>query len=540
MVLLASPAAFAAKPAKAAMVKHRATPKSSTKESHAADTPTASTSGSSSPSPGMEGYKYETPSPAEAPPSPASPLLAQAEKVASPTEASEAAASRESSLSADKPALPDKPESATPVAEEAPTVGEPQPVYVEHLGPGAYPGKLRGLYGGSMWLEPSFNGLQWPYMPKSGVGVSGSIWVDSGYEKITRDAPQLSPTTMYLQQGRAVLRATPTYASGNFFIQGQVELVGNLCQAQGSTICNDAGTFNTDDLWIRVGHWNVWDLKVGRFEGWELYHTGMGLDVNTLERLGATNIAITNAPSNLDAPQFYGVNYLHDRPSAGMGVGYIALHAYPTQTLRFELLSELGTDNSRNNQGHNYLGGRPSAIFDLGWLKLKAGAEYEKMTLGTSQHFDSTLGTMVESKFNQTRKGLGGSVQFVVDPFVEFGGSVGYGKQSSTSDTGIVDPKATTTTLSLGGFVNFRPANLWLLGAGVNWTTQSNSYYVSADADFADHLQTFLAGQYLLARQLYIKAVIGYSRADFQPSDESIKIWSSYMYSGRVRLMYLY
>jgi hypothetical protein len=499
--------------------------------------------------PSTEAYKYETPSPASPPtpdPPPSSaaaetPSSSQADKVATPAVVVEKEPAKDVPPSAEKPESPVTVEPVPAVAEEPPAPVEPQPVYVEHLGAGAYPGKLRGIYGGSMWIEPSFNGLQWPYMPKSGVGVSGSIWVDSGYEKITRDAPQVPPTTMWLQQGRGVLRVTPTYVSGNFFIQGQIELVGNLCQVKSASFCNDAGTFDTDDLWIRVGHWNVWDLKVGRFEGWEIYHTGMGLDVNTLERLGATNIAVvTNAPSNLDAPRFYGVNYLHDRPSAGMGVGYVALHAYATQALRFELLGELGTDNSQNNAGHNFLGGRPSAILDLGWLKLKAGAEYEQMTLGTSQFYDSTLAAMVEKKFSVTKKGLGGSFQIVVDPIVEFGGNVGYGKETHTGDTGIVEAKTTTSTISVGGFVNFRPANLWLLGAGVNWTTQSNSYYVSANADFADHLQTFGAVQYLLARQLFIKGVIGYSRADFQPSDLQISIWSSYMYSARVRLMYLY
>jgi hypothetical protein len=43
-----------------------------------------------------------------------------------------------------------------------------------------------------------------------------------------------------------------------------------------------------------------------------------------------------------------------------------------------------------------------------------------------------------------------------------------------------------------------------------------------------------------MARQLFVKVVLGYARADFQTSDQSIPIYSNYMYSGRVRLMYLY
>lgn len=145
---------------------------------------------------------------------------------------------------------------------------------------------MRGLYGGSLWLEPSFHGLQWPQNARTGVGISGTFWTDTGYEMIKRDFPSLPNSGMYFQQGRGQLRVTPAYVHGRFFIQGQVELVGNLCQTANVTnvVCN-AGTFTTDDLWIRVGEWNRWDLKLGRFEAWEVYHLGMGMDPYTFERL---------------------------------------------------------------------------------------------------------------------------------------------------------------------------------------------------------------------------------------------------------------
>lgn len=431
------------------------------------------------------------------------------------------------------------PASSPPAWEEPAGPAELPPVYVEHLGVNSYPGKLRGIYGGSLWLEPSFNGLQWPYMAKSGVGVSGSIWVDSGYEKISREAARSPSTQMYLQQGRAVLRVTPTYTSGRFFIQGQVELVGNQCQVAGN-VCLQASTFDTDDLWVRVGYWNLVDLKVGRFEGWELYHTGMGLDINTLERLGAQRNG-TPAPADLQTPNYYGVNYLHDRPSAGLGVGYVALHVYPSEILRFEMLGELGTDNSTQD-GQNYLGVRPSAILDIGWLKIKAGAEYEKVTKGT-QVFDSNTNALIDSKAKRTRKGVGGCVLLVLDPAIEFGANIGAGQQFfAPGDQGIASATSPSQTTSVGGFVNFSPVKLWLIGAGVNWTTQYDTFYASgsADPDYMAHLQGFGAVQYLLAKQLFIKAVFGYARADFKPSDKSIQTWSNYMYSARVRLMYLY
>ena len=470
------------------------------------------------------------------------PSAAQAEKAAAPVAA--AAPDKEPPKDIPPAAVQtgtvDKPEPPQESVPEVPVVIEPPPLYVEHLGPSSYPGEMRGLYGGSMWLEPSFHGLQWPYMAKSGVGVSGSFWVDSGYEEINRDNKSLANTAMWVQQGRAVLRVTPTYTSGNFFIQGQVELVGNQCQEAGgsSSSCQSFGTFDTDDLWLRVGQWKIWDLKAGRFEAWELYHTGMGLDINTLERQGAF-MGSGSAPGHISVtPKFYGLNYLHDRPQAGLGVGYVALHGYFRDWLRGELLGELGTDNT-SSSGNNYLGGRPSLVFDIGWLKVKGGYEYEKSS-GNTQYLNG--GVKESNPMKHTKKGFGGSFQIIRAPYVEFGLNIARGSQLSVPTTaGIVDPQASFTTTSVGGFANLRLARLWLLGVGANWTAQTDSYYLnSTTPDYSAHLQGFLAVQYLLAGQLFIRAVLGYARADFQDTDPSIAIWSNYMYSGRVRLMYLY
>jgi hypothetical protein len=531
---------------------------SSSSGSASADASSAKSSTASSSQP----YEVPAPAPSAAPATPpadtsAKPATPAASETPKPAEAAaetakpaETPAAAESAASAPAPAAP-------AVEEPPPPPEEPPPVYVEHLGPASYPGNQRGLYGGSLWLEPSFHGLQWPYMAKSGVGVSGMLWVDSGYQQIKRDSEKLPNTALSLEQGRAVLRVTPTYTNGQLFIQGQVELVGNLCQAT-SQACTTGGTFDTDDLWIRVGQWNKWDLKVGRFEGWELYHTGMSLDLYTLERQGAQQIGLRwpddDAHINgLQAPDFYGTNWLHDRPSAGLGVGYLAFHAYPSDNFRLEVLGELGadpttkttsTDTTGNTvttvtQGYTYMGGRPSLILDQGWLKVKVGAEYERRT-GDVQ--DISTGSKQDSKVKRTRWGVGGSVQFVIDPRAEFGANFALGSQSNHTTTGELNEVDSYSRNSVGGFANLRLAGPWLLGAGANFTWQNNKYYFenSQSPDYTAHLQGFLALQYLLARQLYIKAVIGYARADFVTSQENIPMWSDYMYSGRIRLMYLY
>jgi hypothetical protein len=443
-----------------------------------------------------------------------------------------------------------EPQPAPPVlGSEAPSSPAP---YIEHMGPETFPGRLRGLYGGSLWLEPTFHGLQWPQNTRTGLGISGQFWVDSGYEAIKRDLALLPNSSIFFQQGRGVLRVTPAYVHGNLFVQGQAELVGNLCQTASilNTVCN-TGTFTTDDLWIRVGQWNLWDVKVGRFEGWEIYHLGMGLDRYTLERMGARMFgADSPASPRLEAPAYYGVSYLQDRPTDGLAVGYAALHAYLLENLRVELLGKLGTDNyvSDNSTGDtpsSYLGGRFAAIFDMGWFKVKAGGEYQKRT-PTTQLIDVQTAGKKDPVEKLIQKGAGASALFVFDPIIEFGLSAAIGKQSYTDASGNAFGSAETlarsyTTKSVGGFANVRWWG-WLVGAGANWTTQEDGYRADGSNanDYTTHLQGFLALQYLLARQLYIKAVLGYARARFQASDINVPVWNNDMYSGRLRLMYLY
>ena len=452
----------------------------------------------------------------------------------------------------EEPPAPQAPEagpSASPVVTNGQaTATQDAAPYIEHLGPETFPGRLRGLYGGSLWLEPSFHGLQWPQNTHTGLGVSGSIWIDSGYETIKRnvDAPNSS---MYFQQGRGVLRVTPAYVHDRFFIQGQAELVGNLCQTASTTntVCN-TGTFTTDDLWIRVGEWNRWDVKVGRFEGWEVYHLGMGMESYTFERLGAGmfgTVSVLNPPNPaLEVPSLYAVNYLHDRPTNGLAVGAAALHLYFTDFLRFELLAKLGADNYQKNsatgtkESYTYLGGRPTAILDMGWFKFKIGAEYQK-----GKPVMQPVDVKKDPVESLVQKGIGGSVQFILDPTVECGLNAAIGRQDRLDTMANENPPQDSyTTKSVGGFANLRVADGWLVGIGANWTTQLDEFLKTGSNtnDYTSQLQSFAAAQYLLAGQLYIKAVLGYAHATFQPSDPAIPVWTNSMYSGRIRLMYLY
>jgi hypothetical protein len=241
------------------------------------------------------------------------------------------------------PALAQEPEHNAEAETEAVESGEATPTVensttqpellnrIELLPASAFPApKTRGIANGS--LAGTFHGLQWPYMPYSGIGFSGSAWVDSGYETIKRGNDTEQNINYWLQQGRVLLRVTPTYSDGDFFVQGQAELVANKDQS-----LRQPDVADTDDLWIRFGTWKKWDVQLGRFEGWEVYHFGMGLDLNTLERQGATS-------TTYSAPEIYGLTYAFYRPA---GVGQLAAHLYPVDWLRMSSARSSATSSAR-------------------------------------------------------------------------------------------------------------------------------------------------------------------------------------------------
>jgi hypothetical protein len=399
------------------------------------------------------------------------------------------------------------------------------PVVVEQLPTSAYLSpRTRGLRGGSLWL--TLHGYQFPYLPvapgKSGlrIALSGSAWVDTSYRKV--DAG-LEATTAdknlhdWRQQGRFVGRITPTFSTRDgWFAQAQGELVLNSSSDTGVSMHAE----NTDDLFVRIGKWHLLDITAGRFQGWEIYHFGMGLDLNTLERDGARSDG--NQP-----PGIYGVTYLWDRMD---GPGKVAAHLYPTDYLRFELQGVVGSNAA------NQMGVRPVAILDFGWVKLKVGAEYEKQTpRKQSPNFQGKV----------ENRGLGGSLQFVVDPYVEFGVNAAQGLTDNYNDNGVLQTGLSETRTSLGGFANGRIYGPLLIGAGIHNTRSNNlnTNEQTGDHDVFTHLQAFGAIQYSFLESFYIKMVVAYADGHFNKlSDppENRQDYHNQALSGRLRLMYLF
>jgi hypothetical protein len=357
------------------------------------------------------------------------------------------------------------------------------------------------------------HGMPWPYYPKTGIGVSGYSWLDTGYESITRGNP-VEPNTKYLvSQGRAVLRITPTYSSGMFYVQAQTELVGNKDQ----TIAQP-NVADVDDLWIRIGQWRKWDLEVGRFEAFEVYHFGMAMDLNTLERDGASD-------QMHNPPDVYGLRTISYRQN---GIGNVALHVYPIQNIRFEMLGQFGFDASTSI---DTIGVRPALVFDIGWLKLKAEGDARKQ-----------FPVFNSSKESRYQRGGSASAQVVLQQKLEAGVNFAYGLVDHYSATNISDPNApmgtfdgagSTTDTDFGGFLNGMVLPDFIVGVGANLNTETDQ----VQGKFT-HLQAFGAVQYLIHKQLFVKLVGAYAKAHLAPG--GAPAWDNTMFSGRVRLMYLF
>jgi hypothetical protein len=354
-------------------------------------------------------------------------------------------------------------------------------------------------------------------MPVSGMGFSGSVWLDPGYARFNSGIASQPSFRRYLQQGRFVFRISPTYSNGVHFVQGVGEAVLNKEQQSAQPNSSDA-----DDVYIRAGAWNKYDVQIGRFDVWEVYHLGMGLDLNTLERGGASD---QNYPVGL-----YGVTFTsYKEGTSSKNSGNVAFHWYPKNWIRSETLTQMGGGN-----GYNVLAGRQAIIYDVGWLKIKGAGEYLQQT-----------GERVGSPEKFRRYGAGGGIQIILNPYVEFGVNAAYADVRHVDQSGAFDGAGSYKLTSFGGFANARLfIDDLLIGVGINRVDRDDKKTelvmgTETHGEFA-HMQTFAALQYLVAKQLFLKLVVGYAESYQAPTYANGLKYNNDFTSIRLRATYLF
>lgn len=406
------------------------------------------------------------------------------------------------------------------------SVAAAQPLNVEILPASGYPAPMvGGIDGGSLGM--TMHGYQFPYMgPETSAApirtaISGSVWNDTSYARINSGTPDTYKSMKrWTNQGRGLLRVTPAYTTPEgWFAQGQMEFVANGDQ----TLSSSGIIGGIDDAYVRLGKWKLFDLTVGRFQGWEVYHYGMGLDLNTLERRGAERPGQAQNP-----PQIYGLSTYWDRPDGG--AGNYAAHVYLKDYLRVEVLGQIGTQSGSNTRSV-----RPVVIFDLGYLRAKVGAEY-----GVAK-------SQVDDDPSRTKKsGIGGSLQFVRAPYIEGGVNAAIAYTDVWNNKGLPEPRMSTTIWSAGGFLNGRIISSWLIGAGANYTHTTDLDVNDVDtspryglANYSTHLQTFGAVQYTAWNRLSFKLVGSYAKFHFEDNrQDPPHPFDNTAWSSRLRVMY--
>lgn len=380
--------------------------------------------------------------------------------------------------------------------------GDSAPAYVQFGLPGDEEVRPWGLAAPSPYYPG--DGLQSPFR-KSGLHLGGDAWIDTGWESSQRGLDSQSDLQFWLMQGRVMLDLTATRTYHRFFAQAKAQILAHVEEIPGDE------QIDTDDAWIRFGIWDLFDIQFGRFEAWEVYHKGEGLERDTLEDKGAA-----------DGPDIYEVNYAFYRQD---GFGQLAAHLYATPWLRFEIASVFG-----NELGFNSIGVRTAGILDQNWMKLKLAAEYRKL-----DHQEEGR------KQWEEKRGFGGSLQFNLGDAgdvvrAQFGVNGAYGVVDRVDAFGKVDEKGSPDTLSMGGFLNLGLYTA-VLGFGYNHTLEGDRQWNSetdVEGEFA-HQQFFASLRHpIVVQWLTAKLVFAWAKADLQPAVDNHRI--NDMYSVRLRL----
>jgi hypothetical protein len=311
--------------------------------------------------------------------------------------------------------------------------------------------------------------------------MHGQVELDVGYARYKYPERQDRPKeTLNDMRGRFVLGPTfhHDFAGGDYFLNVVAQFVAWV-QEQANEY-----QINADDVYVQLGNGAKWDVQVGRFMTWRVYHKGLGFDLYTLEDNGASkSYPISNGDF---AVHTYEADYIFLRNSPYVGgevAGRAALHYYPADIVGFELAAAYGL---ADNRGSDTLGIRLATALEWDFLQFTAAAEVRRQAQTGPPSTVQNMGTPQESTVECTdcgsskNYGAGGGLRLNLAP-VGFGGNfaIGYDRKNQIvgDAQGKPDPDLTATgrRMSFGGYLELDVGS-WLLsrslilGVGANRT----------------------------------------------------------------------
>jgi hypothetical protein len=367
-----------------------------------------------------------------------------------------------------------------------------------------------------------FEGL---YSGKMKLGWDGSAEVDVGYVRYSYSLTSYKPERRYDFRGRFVAGPVLEYDfDERHFFRATGQMV--------AWVRDEPQTYqvNADDVYAQAGRRKSWDVKLGRFETWEVYHRGLGFDKYTLEDTGA--LREPNFDTGIYGVDMYEVNAIYWRQMPGK----LAVHVYPLEVLGFEVVGLYGSGRTSN-----FLGGRLAGDLNLGFLRVTAGAEYRKEEPSEEiSKLENGVDVPCDTCSDKTLIGFGGGAIGSLGP-VELAANIAKSTLDTYRTDGTeLDPAGSNSITTFGGYLQVDPGKLLferslIVGFGMNRTE-----LLIDNGDFERHDQGAAYIAFPLGfNDAMVKLVL--SKADLlfedvDPVTNVVTARTSDMVSGRLRV----
>ncbi|PKL35571.1 MAG: hypothetical protein CVV44_22485 [Spirochaetae bacterium HGW-Spirochaetae-1] len=326
--------------------------------------------------------------------------------------------------------------------------------------------------------------------------LDGYFWVDPSY-RFAYDGLSDKDYRDTSLQGRLVLGVNYRKELKDYYVLARAEIISHV---------DEPKDIDTLDSYLQCGN-KYWDVQIGRFLAYELYHKGQGLELYTDEDAGA-----------IDAPDLYEVDYVRGHAD---DAGQVAFHIFPLKGIdMMDLKIEVAGIYGQESASQNDFGIRPVVDYSYWRFQVVAGMEYLlKKSRDTA------------SKTKSEVTGYGGRLQYNTD-FITAGVNFARASRDSYTTTGVMDTAGTYTITSFGGFADI---DFWRnsIGLGCHYTT-----YKAENLDDKTHLQPFVSYLYRLPFEgLTVKGVFSWALADIDGLGVS-NAYTNDIYSMRIRIRY--